>query len=89
MKYISSPPPYDLLLKQTYVIEDEYYVNVQIQNQRLVKNQSIPIGHLSEFEHRDLISISLDINDRFKFNYTPSNYSDDEKLHLSSGLQIR
>jgi hypothetical protein len=80
IKSNSSHPPYDLLVKQTYVIEDEYYVNIQIHNQRLDKNQSIPIGHLSEFEHRDLIGISLDINDRYGFNYTPSYYSGDEKI---------
>lgn len=76
----SSTLPYDLLVKQTYVLEDKYYVNIQIQNQRLVKNQVVQIGHLSEFEHHDLVGISLDINDRFGINYSPAYYSGDDKI---------
>jgi len=80
IKNKSSIRPYDIVNKNTYVIEDNYYLNLQIQNQRLEKDQNFFIGHLSDFEKLNLLAVSLDINDRYGFNYIPGYFSGFNKI---------
>jgi hypothetical protein len=83
---------YDLLSKYTFVFDDNYYVNIQVQNQRLLTNQLIKPGELQKIERTNLIGISLDVNDRYGFNYIPNYSSDDNKinriLEISDNLLI-
>jgi hypothetical protein len=70
---------YDLFTKYTFTADDNYYINIQLQNQRLIFNQ-FANGHLKEIEQDNLIGIALDINDRYAVNYIPGYLSNEEKI---------
>jgi hypothetical protein len=70
---------YDIITKYTFAVDDNYYVNIQLQNQRLPSNQFV-IGHLKETERNDMLGVSLDINDRYAVNYVPGYFSDEKKI---------
>ena len=85
----STLKPYDLQLKQTFVIDERYYINFQIQNQRLYKNQMAQIGNMAACENHNLIGISLDVNDRYQFNYSPGYHSGADQIESVFSLTDR
>lgn len=61
---------YDVEIKQTFKIENKYYLNIQLQNQRLPINlieQNYSL--ISDVEDNNKIGIVIDINDRYSANY--------------------
>lgn len=64
-KFISNLKLYDILIKQSFVFEDNYFINIQLQNQRYQQNQISDFRSLQSLpESNDKIGITLDINDR-------------------------
>lgn len=62
---ISDLPLYDVMIKQTFVFEGKYFVNIQMQNQRF--NQSDVVLLNTGFgltENSNIIGFVLDVNDR-------------------------
>jgi len=71
---------YDFMQKYTFVSGNSYYINIQMQNQRLPQIQPNFFGSLKDFEASNRIGITLDINDRYSANYTPGYFSNAEKI---------
>jgi hypothetical protein len=69
---------HDIVTKYTFVADDTYYINIQLQNQRLL-SPPVP-GLLAKEEQSNLIGISLDINDRYAVNYHTGYFSDAKKI---------
>jgi hypothetical protein len=74
---------YDVATRLTYIIEDTYYLNIEIQNGRSYDDGAIisPLVSLSSFtEKSQELQVTIDINDRFAFNNRENYYSDSAKL---------
>jgi hypothetical protein len=61
---------YDYFNRFTF-LRDKFYINIQLQNQRIQPNQMLLPGMLKQDEQKNIIGIALDINDRYGFNYNP------------------
>jgi hypothetical protein len=61
---------YDYFNRFTF-LKDKFYINIQLQNQRIQPNQVLLPGMLKQNEQKNVIGIVLDINDRYEFNYNP------------------
>ena len=61
---------FDINVRYTFVEDDQYFVNIQLQNQRIYNNVKGNIaGELSKENQKDeVIGVLIDINDRFAFN---------------------
>ena len=84
---ISNLPLYDVLLKQTFVFEDKYFVNLQLQNQRFTQNDLVVRNTVFGLpENPNIIGILLDVNDRkianSEANYFSSKNSFDKILSI-------
>lgn len=74
--------PYDLSCKITFIYESNYYINVTFENIRLyeglLSSANASISSLEEKAH--LMSITLDVNDRYSYNYNNDYSSDYSKV---------
>jgi hypothetical protein len=75
-----SPKPYDLLTKITFVKEEKYYINIMLQNQRLLNPLGIIGIPVRMLENNKCIGINLDVNDRYAVNYLPGYTSSRETM---------
>lgn len=67
--FITNATPYDIEMKQAVVHKNKFYINIKIQNLRVVPGTN-PLGKsLKEIERDDTIAITVDINDRYAANY--------------------
>lgn len=70
LKFKSNQNVYDAECKLTYVLKDEYYINLQIENVRLVNGK--PVVSETDFEGDDSqnqLLMSIDVNNRYSYNF--------------------
>jgi len=74
--------PYDLSCKVTFIYENNYYINITFENVRLYEGLITSLNSsLSSLEERaHVMGITLDVNDRYGFNYSKSYSSDYSKV---------
>ena len=72
IKFKSNIKPFDTVNRFTYILDDKYYINIEISNVRSYEGKlQLDRGSLSglkEKEHN--VAFLLDINDRYSFNFT-------------------
>ncbi|MDQ0154231.1 hypothetical protein [Robertmurraya andreesenii] len=61
--------PHDIEQKITFVIEEEYYVNITFKNLRVYEGLNIQSPGMLRNEKAHYLVCVLDINDRYGFNY--------------------
>lgn len=73
----SEAAPFDLEYKVTFTIEERYYINITFKNLRMFEGLAPagsigipPLTMLKEKAH--MLGVTLDINDRYGFNFTPN-----------------
>ena len=78
----SDKKPFDINNKVTYVFDEKYYINIQCSNIRSYESISSiginPFANAKETSH--LIGLTLDINDRYAFNYKEGYLSKSEEV---------
>ncbi|OJF76361.1 MAG: hypothetical protein BKP49_07780 [Treponema sp. CETP13] len=67
--FIKNATPYDIEMKQAVVHDKKYYINIKIQNLRVLPGTNVLGKSLKDIEKHDTIGITLDINDRYAANY--------------------
>lgn len=74
LKFSSNKNIYDAECRLTYVLKDEYYINLAIQNVRLFdgkpvinNNEGTNINNSTNSQNK--LAISIDINNRYNFNF--------------------
>lgn len=82
-KLLKKPPQsiYDLDLRIAHIIEPNFFVNVSISNVHFYEgllNPTLPLRLAKEMPQK--IGITLDINDRYGFNFNPDFESSGERL---------
>lgn len=78
---ISDLPLYDVMLKQTFVFEDKYFVNIQMQNQRFTQNEGVVLNTVFGLpESSNTVGFVLDINDRKIANSDARYFSNQEAV---------
>jgi len=71
----------EIQFRMALVVENAYYVNVVVQNNRSFLGQPDERGSFAELtELKNSIQVMLDINDRYAFNKTKSYYSSERTL---------
>ena len=80
-KFISNLNLYDVLIKQSIEFEDEYFINLQLQNQRYQQNQMTNLENIQILpEMNNKIGITLDMNDRKIANRSRAYFSTKESF---------
>ncbi|MDY4465861.1 MAG: hypothetical protein SPE30_06200 [Candidatus Treponema excrementipullorum] len=80
-KFISNLNLYDVLIKQSFEFEDEYFINLQLQNQRYQQNQMTNLENIQILpEMNNKIGITLDMNDRKIANRSRAYFSTKESF---------
>ena len=78
---ISDLPLYDIMLKQTFVFEGKYFVNIQMQNQRFSQNNGVMLNTVFGLpESSNTVGFILDINDRKIANSDARYFSNQEAI---------
>lgn len=81
-KVQSNEKPFDINNKSTYVLNQKYYVNIEVNNMRQYENISAlninPFADTKQVSH--VIGVTLDINDRYAFNYKKGYLSKSEEV---------
>ena len=79
----------DIVLKYTFVKEDKYYVNMQVQNARIFPVNANPLV-AGDFGSNNLekenVGVVLDINDRYKFNNNLGYTADGDIFEQLAGI---
>lgn len=84
-KYISiqsNQSIFDLQFKFTFVYEDKYYINIEMNNARIFSGGA-PVDRMVPAylkEDGEGINICIDINDRYAYNYIKSYYSSSAEI---------
>jgi len=79
---IKSKTPFDISTRLSYVIDDIYYVNMEIQNGRSFDGIQVgnPLSLVGLREKSSFIQVTLDVNDRHAFNTKPDYQSDESRI---------
>lgn len=82
LKFTSTQRVYDTECKLTYVLKNKYYINLDIQNVRLfngkpVINNTEYVPIISEDNSQNKVVVSIDINNRYSFNFKKSDQTND------------
>ncbi|MCQ2514762.1 MAG: hypothetical protein MJ089_06720, partial [Ruminococcus sp.] len=85
LNFKSNKNIYDVDCRLTYVLEDKYYINLEIQNARLFDGKPIIRGNDytafdAEAKTQNKLAITIDINNRYHFNVSNINekFNEDE-----------
>lgn len=74
--------PFDITNKVAYVYNDQYYINIECSNFRKYRSPSSisinPFANAEEVAH--LMLVTLDINDRYAFNYKDGYLSSSDEV---------
>lgn len=69
-------------LRLAFVVDNEFYVNVMVQNHRQFANGPDERGSFANSEgHQDFLQVIMDINDRYAFNHTSGYLSSEESVN--------
>ncbi len=82
LKLNSKTKPFDVDCKITFVYDDNYYININVSNVRLFEGL-IPNGISTSGilqEKANIVGVTIDINDRYGFNYNKGYTSDYTKV---------
>jgi hypothetical protein len=79
----SNYKPFDIEFKSTFIIDEQYYVNISLGNVRTFENYLLGTTNnivplISLKPKKEMLGITIDINDRYGYNYSN---------HYTSGLQ--
>lgn len=74
--------PYDVQAKITHVVEDTYYINLEIQNARhYVGSELLHLPRLCELQNLGTnVAVQIDINDRYAYSFSKDYYTHKEQF---------
>jgi hypothetical protein len=72
----SKSDPYDMSFKLTYVVDEKFYINISLQNQRIYTGQNSEVVLPAYLEQIGTgIVVLIDVNDRHGFNFIKEYHS--------------
>lgn len=78
LKFTSNKSIYDAECRLTYVLKDEYYVNLELQNIRLFDGKPVMTGNETTLLNQNTnienkLAITIDVNNRYSHNFKEDN----------------
>lgn len=78
LKFTSNKSVYDTECRLTYVLKDEYYINLDLQNIRLFDGKPVMTGSETTSINKkanieNKLAITIDINNRYSHNFNKEN----------------
>ena len=78
LKFTSNKSIYDAECRLTYVLKNEYYINLELQNIRLFDGKPVMTGNEATLINEDTnienkLAITIDVNNRYSHNFNKEN----------------